>query len=96
MDRKKEEGSVLPAAVRFFVLKTIYIMASFSAKRFLDFISIFLFCTLLFSLGMLWYSVNELEEAEREIRQAKIEKAIDVEKRLNSMIKKMESRDDGR
>ncbi len=66
---------------------------SLRAKKVLDFISIFLFCTLLLSLGMVWYSVEELEKAEDEVRQIEMERATSINKRLSDMLEKVENRD---
>jgi len=66
------------------------------AKKALDIVSIFLFCALLFSLGMVWYSVSELERAENEISQAKAGRAVSIDGRLNDMLQKMGSHDEKR
>ena len=69
---------------------------SHRAKKVLDIVSIFLFCALLFSLSMVWYSVNELEKAETALSQVKAERAVSIDGRLNDMLQEMESRDERR
>ena len=61
-----------------------------TAKKILNIITISLLATLLFSLGALLHSVNELEKIEKEIKSLQVQKSNSIEEKLDRMIERME------
>ena len=61
-----------------------------TAKKILNIITISLLATLLFSLGALLHSINELEKIEKEIKSLQVQKSNSIEEKLDRMIERME------
>ncbi len=60
------------------------------AKKILNIITVSLLATLLFSLGALLHSINELEKIEEEIKSLQVQKSNSIEAKLDRMIERME------
>ena len=63
------------------------------AKKVLNIITISLLVVLLFSLGALLHSINELEKVEEEIKSLKLQKSNSIDAKLDKMIERMEKND---
>ena len=63
------------------------------AKKVLNIITISLLVVLLFSLGALLHSINELEKVEEEIESLKLQKSNSIDAKLDRMIERMEKND---
>ena len=63
------------------------------AKKVLNIITISLLVVLLFSLGALLHSINELEKVEEEIESLKLQKSNSIDAKLDKMIERMEKND---
>ena len=61
-----------------------------TAKKILNIITISLLATLLFSLGALLHSINELEKIEKEIKSLQVQKSNSIEEKLDRMIERMD------
>lgn len=61
-----------------------------TAKKILNIITISLLAALLFSLGALLHSVDELEKIEKEIKSLQVQKSNGIEEKLDRMIERME------
>lgn len=61
-----------------------------TAKKILNIITVSLLATLLFSLGALLHSINELEKIEEEIKSLQVQKSNSIEAKLDRMIERME------
>ena len=60
------------------------------AKKVLNIITVSLLFALLFSLGALLHSANELEKIEEEIKSLNLQKSNSIEAKLDKMIERME------
>ena len=60
------------------------------AKKVLNIVTVSLLFALLFSLGALLHSANELEKIEEEIKSLNLQKSNSIEAKLDKMIERME------